>query len=127
MEAEWLEQVLPDAIDHILEEGQDLQHQEGKTSSKDVKIKPENLELDISKIANVELVMIAGSEDSLCTPEDNMLLYKKIKETTEVPITLTYLQGLGHQDLIRGEDMSHFSELVLPAILKQTRTDVRVV
>ena len=65
-------------------------------------------EIDVANIANVKLVMIAGLDDSLCTAEDTKLLYKKIKEKTEIPITLTYLKGLGHKELIRGEDMSHF-------------------
>ena len=47
-----------------------------------------NYELDLSKIANVPIVMIAGTEDSLCSVDDtNELLQRINREDNEVSLT----------------------------------------
>ena len=90
---------------------------EAKSPSKDQK-KEETMEIDLSRITNTKVRMIAGTKDSLCTIDDTKSLYQTLKEGYNNDISLTFVEGLCHADLVRGRDIPHFKEIVIPTLLK---------
>ena len=112
MEGEWLSEVFPEAIKQAIriKEMQDEQSKEQTTG----------FELDLSNIAKIPIVMIAGTKDSICSIKDtNTLLLQTQKNNKEV--TLTHIKGASHQDLVGGKDLSHFKNLLIPSLLKHIR------
>ena len=67
--------------------------------------------------ANIPIVMIGGTKDTLCSTEDTESLLSDINSTRKDNFaTLNHIEGANHHDLLSGADLSHFREHVLPAL-----------
>jgi len=73
----------------------------------------------------VPIVLIAATEDSLCTKQDTETLYEILREANS-DVKLSFIEGLGHSDIIRGKNLDHIAKIVLPTLLKTADAHISV-
>ena len=74
-----------------------------------------SLELDLTKVPNIPIYMIAGLKDSVCTQQDINNLYAQIQGDGD-NVTLVNIEDATHANLIYGPNLSHINDHVLPIL-----------
>ena len=112
-ETEWLNEFIEDFIE---------QEMESTNSSDDL----QPWEIDLSKIANVPIFMIASTADSLCQPDDVQQLLERVRRD-DMTVALTSIEGASHSDMLSGKNLEHIERYVIPALMKYTKKPENII